>query len=165
MNNTINKILTLAIVASMGFSSCKKQKDDLDLGGTRGGEKTYDCPTLKKNYREECTTEAGVKGFVNADCECQKRNLESGDEKGRGDKKGDKKDWDKKDKKDGDKKDKKDGDKKDKKDGDKKDKKDWDKKDKKDWDKKDKKDWDKKDKDDRGDKEDDDKEKDNTGRG
>jgi len=145
MNNTINKILTLAIVASMGFSSCKKQKDDLDLGGTRGGEKTYDCPTLKKNYREECTTEAGVKGFVNADCECQKRNLESGDEKGRGDKK----DWDKKDKKDWDKKDKKD----------------WDKKDKKDWDKKDKKDWDKKDKDDRGDKEDDDKEKDNTGRG
>ena len=114
MNNTINKILTLAIVASMGFSSCKKQKDDLDLGGTRGGEKTYDCPTLKKNYREECTTEAGVKGFVNADCECQKRNLESGDEKGRGDKKGDKKDGDKNDKKDGDKKDKKDWDKKDK---------------------------------------------------
>ena len=141
MNNTINKILTLAIVASMGFSSCKKQKDDLDLGGTRGGEKTYDCPTLKKNYREECTTEAGVKGFVNADCECQKRNLESDDKKGRGDNKSDKKDWDKKDKKD------------------------WDKKDKKDWDKKDKDDWDKKDKDDRGDKEDDDKEKDNTGRG
>ena len=79
MNNTINKILTLAIVASMGFSSCKKQKDDLDLGGTRGGEKTYDCPTLKKNYREECTTEAGVKGFVNADCECQQRNVESDD--------------------------------------------------------------------------------------
>ena len=110
MNNTINKILTLAIVASMGFSSCKKQKDDLDLGGTRGGEKTYDCPTLTKNYREECTTEAGVKGFVNADCECQKRNLESGDEKGQGDKK----DWDKKDKKDWDKKDKDDrGDKED----------------------------------------------------
>ena len=79
MNNTINKILTLAIVASVGFSSCKKQKDDLDLGGTRGGEKTYDCPTLKKNYREECTTEAGVKGFVNADCECQQRNVESDD--------------------------------------------------------------------------------------
>lgn len=79
MKNTINKFLTLAIVASMGFSSCKKQKDDLDLGGTRGDEKTYDCPTLKKNYREECTTEAGVKGIVNADCECQTRNIESGD--------------------------------------------------------------------------------------
>jgi len=100
MNNTINKILTLAIVASMGFSSCKKQKDDLDLGGTRGGEKTYDCPTLKKNYREECTTEAGVKGFVNADCECQQRNVES-DDRGEGkegkDKMGDGRKKDKKD--------------------------------------------------------------------
>ena len=103
MNNTINKILTLAIVASMGFSSCKKQKDDLDLGGTRGGEKTYDCPTLKKNYREECTTEAGVKGFVNADCECQQRNVESDD---RGDDKEDKEGKDKMG--DGRKKDKKD---------------------------------------------------------
>jgi len=100
MNNTINKILTLAIVASMGFSSCKKQKDDLDLGGTRGGEKTYDCPTLKKNYREECTTEAGVKGFVNADCECQQRNVESddrGDDKEGKDKMGDGRKKDKKD--------------------------------------------------------------------
>jgi len=100
MNNTINKILTLAIVASMGFSSCKKQKDDLDLGGTRGGEKTYDCPTLKKNYREECTTEAGVKGFVNADCECQQRNVESddrGDDKEGKDKMGDGRKKDQKD--------------------------------------------------------------------
>ncbi|MDG1747086.1 MAG: hypothetical protein P8I77_04575, partial [Bacteroidia bacterium] len=145
MKNTLNNILVLAIATSFGFTSCKKQKDNLDLGGSKGGEKTYDCPTLKKNFREDCETKEGDEGFVNADCECQKRNLESDDKKGRGDKKGDKKDWDKKDKKDWDKKDKKDWDKKDKKDWDKKDKKDWDKKDKKDWDKKDKKDWDKKD--------------------
>ena len=94
MNNTINKILTLAIVASMGFSSCKKQKDNLDLGGSKGGEKTYDCPTLKKNFREDCETKEGDAGFVNADCECQKRNLESGDEKGRGDKEDDDKEKD-----------------------------------------------------------------------
>ena len=106
MKNIFNNILILAIVASLGFTSCKKQKDDLDLGGSKGGEKTYDCPKLKKNFREDCETKTGDEGFVNADCECQKRNLETGD----------KKDWDKKDKKDWDKKDKKDWDKKDKKD-------------------------------------------------
>jgi len=141
MKYILNNILVLAIATSFGFASCKKQKDNLDLGGSKGGEKTYDCPTLKKNFREDCETKEGDAGFVNADCECQKRNLESGDEKGRGDKEDDDKEKDDR--------------------GDK----DRDKKDKKDRDKKDKKDWDKKDKDDRGDKEDDDKEKDNTGRG
>jgi len=110
MKYILNNILVLAIATSFGFASCKKQKDNLDLGGSKGGEKTYDCPTLKKNFREDCETKEGDAGFVNADCECQKRNLESGDEKGRGDKK----DWDKKDKKDWDKKDKDDrGDKED----------------------------------------------------
>lgn len=48
MKNTLNNILVLAIAMSFGFTSCKKQKDNLDLGGSKGGEKTYDCPTLKK---------------------------------------------------------------------------------------------------------------------
>ena len=140
MKNTFENILLLAIVASLGFTSCKKQKDDLDLGGSKGGEKTYDCPTLKKNFREECKTKKGEVGFVNADCECQTRNLESGDKK-------DKKDWDKKDKKDWDKKDKKD----------------WDKKDKKDWDKEDERDSDERDgEEDEKDRDGDKEEKDNT---
>ncbi len=81
MNNTINKILTLAIVASMGFSSCKKQKDDLDLGGTKGGEKHTTAPHLRKITVKNVQLKKEVKGFVNADCECQTRNLESGDKK------------------------------------------------------------------------------------
>jgi len=92
MKHILNNILVLAIATSFGFTSCKKQKDDLDLGGSKGGEKTYDCPTLKKNFREECKTKEGDAGFINADCECQKRNIESDDNKDRGDKKGDKKD-------------------------------------------------------------------------
>lgn len=100
MKKILHILTATALLATVFGTSCKKDEKDLDLGGSRGGEKTYDCPRLKKNFREECTTEAGEKGFVNADCECQTKNRETEDKRGDDRWGDDKKGGDKKDRKD-----------------------------------------------------------------
>jgi hypothetical protein len=67
----MKKLLLLAIVV-LAFTACKKEKLKLKdrLEDKLKKELVKDCPKLKKNFKDECKTKDGEKGWVNKDCNC-----------------------------------------------------------------------------------------------
>jgi hypothetical protein len=49
-------------------------RDLIRLAKENKRDKSFDCPKLKLNFKDECKTRDGKRGFVNRHCECEALN-------------------------------------------------------------------------------------------